>query len=144
MARKKHKKKVRNSTGVFFSLFLLIALLGSMVWHFFTPSIPHSSIKISVLNGTDIAGLARKTTEILRDKGFDVMEYGNSQTKVEKTIVIDHYSSDMTYGKIVGRSLGCRNITTNIDSSKIVTVTIIIGEDYKSSIKGILRREFVF
>lgn len=144
MAKKKYKKKARNSSGVFIALFLLIALLGSMVWHFFIPGIPHSSIKISVLNGTNVAGLARKTTEILRDKGFDVMEYGNSQTKIDKTIVIDHYSPDMTYGRIVGRTLGCRNITTNIDSSKIVKVTIIIGDDYKSSIKGILRREFVF
>jgi len=140
MAKKSRK---RNSPGIFFLFFLLLILVGSTVWHFFIPERPHSSIKVSVLNGTDISGLARKTTEILRGKGFDIMEYGNAQTKVEKTIIIDHYSPDMEYGRIVGRALGCKNITKSIDSSKIVKVTIIIGKDYKSSIKGILRREFV-
>jgi len=143
MARKS-KKKSKGSPGIFLALFLLIALLGSMVWHFLIPRVPHSSIKVSVLNGTDVSGLARKTTEILRDKGFDVIEYGNSRTKMDKTIIIDHYSLDMIYGRIIGRALGCRNITTNIDSSQIVNVSIIIGDDYRSAIKGILRREFVF
>ncbi len=143
MAKRSKKKQRKNSAGIFSILLLLIILLGSMLWHFFVPAVPHSSIKIAVLNGTDVSGLARRATEILRDKGFDVMEYENAQTKINKTIIIDHYSSDMEYGRIVGRAIGCRNITTKIDSSRIVKVTIIIGKDYRTSIKGIMRREFV-
>src|SRR5690606_27326945 len=47
-------------------------------------------LRIEVLNGAGVAGLAREATERLRDRGFDVVYFGNaSEFGRDSSLVID-------------------------------------------------------
>ncbi|MBN1325812.1 LCP family protein, partial [Candidatus Falkowbacteria bacterium] len=51
---------------------------------------PKEKIKVEVQNGTKIEGLAYRTTIKLRNKGYEVVEYGNcAKQDFEKTVIYD-------------------------------------------------------
>ena len=46
-------------------------------------------VRVQVLNTTETRGLARRATRLLRDRGFDVVEFGNVRPTIDTTIVLD-------------------------------------------------------
>ena len=51
---------------------------------------PKEKIKVEVQNGTKIEGLAYRTTILLKNKGYQVMDYGNcAKQDFEKTVIYD-------------------------------------------------------
>lgn len=88
-------------------------------------------IQVSILNSTEINGLANKARTFLQLRNFDVVEIGNSKGVLPKTIVIDRMG-DFASAKKVAKAFGVADslIKTNIDSSLFVRVSIIIGQDY--------------
>jgi hypothetical protein len=85
-------------------------------------------IKVEVLNATDIPGLARKATMFLRDRGFDVVEIGNSSEKRPTTLVLDR-SGNPAWAGLVGEALSAK-VEAKPDTSRYLDVTVMLGEDW--------------
>jgi hypothetical protein len=93
--------------------------------------VPDSArIKIEVLNGTNVRGLARRGTFVLRDLGFDVVSSGNSSEKVDSTIVIVR-SGRMDWAELAAKALGGARIESRPDSSRYLDLTIVLGASWR-------------
>jgi hypothetical protein len=88
-------------------------------------------IQVNVLNACGKNGLAAKTEIFLRDVGFDVVEIGNYNVKLNNSIVIDRVGDEKS-AKKVAYALGIKddNIITKIDSSLYLRASVILGNDF--------------
>lgn len=86
-------------------------------------------IKVEVLNGTRVRGLARRATTYLRDRGFDVVEMGTSNEQRTRTIVLDR-SNHPDWAKLVGQALGA-GVASRPDSTRFLDVTVVLGDDWR-------------
>jgi len=90
--------------------------------------------QIEVLNGCGVAGIAKNTVIYLRKVDFDVVYMGNYQNfNLAKSIVIDRAGNREIALKIA-ESLGISadQVKTEIDKSKQLAASVILGNDYKS------------
>lgn len=122
---------------------LIVAVIGTTVWFavraFSNPtesSVPDDArapegvrIKVEVLNATRTRGLARKATDFLRDRGFDVVGSGNESEQRTKTVVYDR-SSHPEWARLVGRAMNAP-VVSRPDSSRYLDVTVLIGADWR-------------
>ena len=89
---------------------------------------PGVRIKVEVLNATSTPGLARKATMFLRDRGFDVVETGNSSEKRKTTLVLDR-SSHPEWARLVARAMSSK-FETRADTTRYLDVTVLLGDDW--------------
>lgn len=87
-------------------------------------------ITVEVLNATNIRGLARRATFVLRDLGFDVVNSGNSSEKLDSTTVIVR-SGRMDYGELAARGLGGARVIARPDTSRYLDLTILLGASWR-------------
>jgi hypothetical protein len=98
------------------------------------PSPEHIAVKVEVLNGCGVQGIARRYAEILRRKGFDVVNGngGNAENfGFLESVVVDR-SGDMEKARAVAQALDIRHCVQQIrlDPYRIEEVTVIIGRDF--------------
>lgn len=88
-------------------------------------------IQVNVLNSSGIKGLAAKTRDYLRSKGFDVVDIGNYHNETDSSFVIDRLG-DLSSAKKVAGVMGIPDtlVFTEIDSSLFLRCTIVIGKNY--------------
>lgn len=86
-------------------------------------------IRVQVLNGTDVRGLARRATLMLRDRGFDVVETGNADSSYDTTLVLDR-SGHPDWAARVGQAMGGARVEARPDSSRYLDVTVLIGRSW--------------
>jgi hypothetical protein len=118
-------------------------LLGSALAQYWEPSPepsraaspvrPRDRVRVEVLNGGGIAGIARNATRTLRDRGFDVVYYGNAETfSRDSSVVLDRVGrADLA--RAVAEVLGISRIATETDSTLYVEVTVRLGPEWPSS-----------
>ncbi|OHD64771.1 MAG: hypothetical protein A2176_10605 [Spirochaetes bacterium RBG_13_51_14] len=88
-----------------------------------------SSIKIKILNGTDIPGLARKMRERLIREGLNVVEFGTSPyRRMNKSVIINKRASMAAVNR-VAELTGIQSTYHIIDNTQLHNIMIIIGED---------------
>jgi len=123
--------------GIYILIVLLMLFLFSITF-MFSKEDPqkvykkNSTIRVEVLNGCSVNRLAIKVTDLLREKGFNVVKIGNTNdTNFKETVVIERRSEDMKNAKYFAKRIGCKNIGKDIDHALYLEVTLIIGEDYK-------------
>ena len=92
------------------------------------PSAQGERIRVEVLNGGGRAGMARLATEELRDRGFDVVYFGNG-SPVEASVVLDRVGRP-DLARDVARGLGVERVLSEADSSRFVDVTVHLGPDW--------------
>ena len=98
---------------------------------------PIQDIKIEVLNGCGIKGLAAKTTDFFRSRQIDVIRSDNADRyNYSKTIIISR-NENIRSLKAVAKSFQISpNDTSHIkidpDESLGVDVTVILGKDIES------------
>ena len=90
-----------------------------------------SKIRVEVLNGTNIKGLAETASEFLRKNGFDVVRYGNAKDTVLSTIIIDRSDPELKNAKIVQNTLKQGRLTFEAHSLQLFEVTVVLGNDFK-------------
>lgn len=94
-------------------------------------------VRIEVLNGAGEAGLAREATERLRDRGFDVVYFGNySEFGRDSSVVLDRVGSgvgDEGAARAVATALGITAVESRPDSTLILEVTVILGKDWPAA-----------
>ncbi|MDI6642205.1 MAG: LCP family protein, partial [Elusimicrobiota bacterium] len=92
-------------------------------------------ITIEVCNASSIQNAALEVTRKLRKVGFDVIEYKNYPTKQIKTIVIDRVGN-LKASQCIAKLLSTNEVFTRYDSKRLVDISVIIGEEYKSTSEG--------
>ena len=88
----------------------------------------NKAIKVEVLNGTNIAGLASKYAEILRKQGFDVIRIGNVRGTTFATSRV-YVRTDEEKAKKVANALSIIYVEKDITPDSNVDVTVILGKD---------------
>jgi hypothetical protein len=86
-------------------------------------------IKVEVLNGTRTKGLARRATQYLRDRGFDVVGSGTN-IEPRATTVVYNRSSHPEWARLVARALNAPAVNLP-DSSRYLDVTVILGANWR-------------
>ena len=87
-------------------------------------------IKVEVLNATNVRGLARRGTFVLRDLGFDVVASGNSSEKLDSTVVYVR-SGRMDWGELAAKGLGGARVIARPDTSRYLDLTILLGSAWR-------------
>jgi hypothetical protein len=92
-------------------------------------------IRVEVLNGTNVRGLARRASLYLRDLGFDVVRFDQDSTTVrDSTLVVDH-TGHPEWARMIGDVLGPARLETEPDSSRYVDITVRLGSRWRPPAK---------
>ncbi|MDX1673516.1 MAG: LytR C-terminal domain-containing protein [Longimicrobiales bacterium] len=87
-------------------------------------------VRVEVLNGAGVAGLARDATYRLRGEGFDVVFFGNAEHfRHERSVVVDRVG-DPDLARAVAAALGVDSVATAVDSALMLEVTVVLGDDW--------------
>lgn len=84
---------------------------------------------VEVLNGTDVDGLARRTTRRLRRHGFDVVYFGSAAADTFSTTLVLARRGDTTAAVRVRRALGTGVVRLEPDPRLLLDVSVILGAD---------------
>lgn len=90
-----------------------------------------ASIKVKILNGTSVPGMARRMRNLLIREGLTVVEFGNSPyPKLQHSVLINQRGNISNVSKVAKIS-GIKNIYHVIDNTQLHDVLIIIGKDFE-------------
>ncbi len=90
-------------------------------------------IQLNILNGCGEPGLASKAKDYLHNRGFDIVEIGNSTQQFNKTTIIDRLGDKESVRRLAyALGVADSSIVVEIDSSLFLRATLVIGNDYKS------------
>lgn len=96
---------------------------------------PNTIIKIEVLNGCGVDGVARKFAEFLKKRNFDPVNVTNYDSQnIPRTAIIDRTSNELVNGRKVAQTLGLADdyVVYQASPERMVAVSVIIGQDYKA------------
>ena len=88
-----------------------------------------TSLTIEVWNASDHKGAAYRVQRSLRKYGIDTVRYGNFGAHRKYTVVIDR-KGNIANARKLARIIGCRDIRTEVDQSRMVDASLIIGRDF--------------
>jgi len=87
-------------------------------------------IRLEILNGTSVIGLASRTAERYRSFGFDVVSVGNAEdSDVERTVLINRTANEL-FAARTADIIRAPTVRQDLDPASPVDVTIIIGRDF--------------
>jgi hypothetical protein len=118
--------------------FWLLPMMGSKVdqkrTHFMVeqmtqPSTSTQVTTVGVWNGASRPGLALTAVRQLRVAGFDVIEWGTSKTRQEKTSVINRGEA-VEAARRVAHIVGAKLVFSDVDPVRRMDVEVVLGEDY--------------
>lgn len=91
---------------------------------------PARVIRVEVLNGCGVSGMASRLGMLLRGQGLDVLNVGNAKNfDYHKTLVLARTGKpELAYW--VARLVGTENVLLDPEADRLVDVTIILGKDY--------------
>jgi len=140
--------------GLFVTLLAVAALVGSLAWgvweHFRAPAAPPAApapavgsrpaaapapagrVKVQVLNATATKGLARVATNLLRDRGFDVVETGNAPRGTPPASVVIDRVGNLEAARQTADALGIGRVETRRDPGLLLDVTVVLGSDWRA------------
>ncbi len=88
-----------------------------------------SPIKVKILNGTSISGLARRMRNYLNRDGLNVVEFSTSPySSVKKSVIISR-KGDIRSIRRVSELTGISKVHYIIDNTQLNNVLVIIGDD---------------
>jgi hypothetical protein len=115
--------------------FILAALLSGLACRDAarTPPIPGDrgpAITAEVLNANGRAGDARIGTRLLRRGGIDVVYFGNAAASALDSTRIIVRRGPRKAGETVRAALGVGRIEIQLDSTKLLDVSVLLGADF--------------
>lgn len=87
-------------------------------------------VRVEVLNAAGVAGLARRATEQLRDRGFDVVYIGNAGSFEQDSSVVVARTADVDAAHQVARALGIDSVVVEPDAQLYVEATVRLGTNW--------------
>jgi len=89
-------------------------------------------IRVEILNGTNLSGLAARTAQLYKSFGFQIAAIANAELNdYSRTIVLDR-SGNPEFAKQVAKLIRCEQVHSQIDENRdeTVDVTVILGRDF--------------
>jgi hypothetical protein len=123
----------------------VLCLLGAGTWWWLRPRVDDlgrepsgitrvvpegTRIKVEILNATDTRGLARLATFAMRDAGFDVVYFGNTNERHDSTVVRDR-SGHADWAELARSAMAPARTETRADSGRLVDLTVLIGARWR-------------
>jgi hypothetical protein len=100
------------------------------------PGDKNPAITVEVLNANGRPGDARVGTRVLRDAGIDVVYFGNAPANdggtLDSTRIIVRRGAEQV-GERVRAALGQGRVEIQLDSSKLLDVSVLLGADFSPS-----------
>ncbi|PYP96332.1 MAG: hypothetical protein DMD38_09125 [Gemmatimonadetes bacterium] len=91
------------------------------------------TITVEVLNASGRSGNARIGTRLLRHAGIDVVYFGNAtESGLDSTRIIVRRGTTKV-GERVRAALGQGRIEVELDSSKLLDVSVLLGADFATA-----------
>lgn len=91
-------------------------------------------VRVEVLNAGGVSGVAWDATVALRDRGFDVVSYGNAGTiSTDSSVVLDRVG-DMATARLVAEALGIHRVDSAPDSTLYLDVTVRLGPEWAADL----------
>jgi hypothetical protein len=87
-------------------------------------------VTVEVLNAGGQAGVAREATRALRDRGFDVVYYGNTESFSQDPSVVLDRTGRGDRARLVAEVLGIPAVRSEPDSSRYLDVTVRLGPEW--------------
>lgn len=87
-------------------------------------------VRVQVLNATTITGLARRATMVLRDRGFDVVETGNTKGPLDTTIVLD-LSGHPDWAQRIAKVMAPARVQARRDTSRYLDIAVVLGSTWR-------------
>jgi hypothetical protein len=91
---------------------------------------PAERVRVEVLNATKVHGLARRATQYLRDRGYDVVASGTARDQRDSTLIIDRTNHPVWAGR-VARAFGGARVELAPDTSRYVDITVLLGATWR-------------
>jgi hypothetical protein len=135
------------TVGIFLTVLAVAALIGSaaagLAPRFFGADLPGDGpredlstprpegVRVEVLNASGRPGLARLGTAHLRDRGFDVVYFGNAPAAFgpDTSVVLDRVGR-MERARAVADAMGIRHVVARPDTNLYVDATVVLGSDW--------------
>ena len=95
---------------------------------------PRERVRVEVLNGGGVAGMARTATELLRDAGFDVVEFGNADAFDRDSSVVLARLGRVDLASMVADALAIPAFHDEPDSTAYVDITVLLGSTWDPSV----------
>lgn len=92
---------------------------------------PDRRIRVEVLNAAGVPRMAQRGTDRLRDRGFDVVYYGNARGFHPDTSLVLDRVGDPAAAEAVARAIGIRRVREAPDSTLYLEVSVILGSDWE-------------
>ena len=87
-------------------------------------------VRVEVLNASGVSGLARRATEHLRDRGFDVVYLGNAGATDQQTTVVIARTASIDAAQRVAAALGTDSVALEPDPQLYLDATVRLGKDW--------------
>ena len=88
-------------------------------------------IQVRVINATSTRGLARRATMVLRDFGYDVVDFDTDPRRKRGTTLVQVHTGKQEIGERIVRVLAVGEVQPAVDSLRYLDFTILIGSDWK-------------
>jgi hypothetical protein len=89
-------------------------------------------VRVQVLNGTSRTGLARRATQLLRDHGYDVVDY-NSRGDTTQLTEVQVTAASRAWGERVVKALGRGQVREREGTLGYVDLVVLLGHDWQPS-----------
>lgn len=87
-------------------------------------------IRVRVLNTTTSRGLARRATFVLRDLGYDVVDFDGESSNRATTLILAH-TARTDWALRLQKAVGATAIESRPDASRYVDFTVLLGRDWQ-------------
>ncbi|HEU4453154.1 MAG TPA: LytR C-terminal domain-containing protein [Longimicrobium sp.] len=142
------------TVGLFLTLLAVAALIGSLAWGLLggggsssprseraeedappaaSVPAPTGRVRVEVLNASGRPGLAREGTRVLRDRGFDVVSFGNAEGFSPDTSLVLDRTGRIETARQVADAVGIRRVHSRPDANLYLDATVVLGRDWRSA-----------
>ena len=92
-------------------------------------------LRVELLNGSGVAGIAETARTALAKMGVDVVAVGNAERfdYSESILVARERGTDV---RLLGEMIRCRHVVDQLDKAASADASLILGADYKSLALG--------
>jgi LytR cell envelope-related transcriptional attenuator len=104
------------------------------VSHAYAVPSPDHRVQVEVLNGSRRPGAARGATRLLRQRGLDVVFFGNANRLVDSTQILVR-RGDPANGRAVRAALGVGRVVVDPDTLRRVDVSVVLGQDFRPKLE---------
>lgn len=88
-------------------------------------------IRVRVVNSTSTRGLARRATLLLREFGYDVVDFDTDARRKRETTLIQVHTGKSDIAERLQRVLGTGTVAVAPDSLRFLDLTVLLGRDWQ-------------